>query len=46
MLVLNIVVWGIGPHAIRNILPAIKGNEHLNLYGILTRDIRVLSQIA
>jgi predicted dehydrogenase len=46
MLVSNIVVWGIGPHAIQNILPAIKGNENLNLYGILTRDIRVLSQIS
>ena len=46
MLVLNIVVWGIGPHAIKNILPAIKGNKNLNLYGILSRDISVVSRIA
>jgi predicted dehydrogenase len=46
MLALNIVVWGIGPHAIKNILPAIKGNEKLNLYGILSRDNSVVSQIA
>jgi predicted dehydrogenase len=46
MLVLNIVVWGIGPHAIKNILPAIKGNDKLNLYGILSRDNSVVSRIA
>ena len=46
MLVSNIVVWGIGPHAIQNILPAIKGNKNLNLYGILSRDISVVSRIA
>lgn len=46
MLAMNIVVWGIGPHAIKNILPAIKGNANLNLYGILSRDISVVSQIA
>jgi len=46
MLALNIVVWGIGPHAIKNILPAIKENENLKLYGILSRDISVVSQIA
>ena len=46
MVALNIVVWGIGEHAIKNILPAIKGNEHLNLYGILSRDFSVVSQIA
>ena len=46
MLALNIVVWGIGPHAIKNILPAIKGNENLNLYGILSRNTTVVSEIA
>lgn len=43
---LNIVVWGIGSHAIKNILPAIKENRHLCLYGILSRDITVVSKIA
>ena len=46
MLAFNIVVWGIGQHAIKNILPAIKGNENLNLYGILSRETTVVSQIA
>ena len=43
---LNIVVWGIGPHAIKNILPAIKDNKNLNLYGILSRNFSVVTQIA
>ncbi|NQV78069.1 MAG: Gfo/Idh/MocA family oxidoreductase [Lutibacter sp.] len=46
MIVLNVIVWGLGPHAINNILPAINENENLNLYGILSRDISVVSQIA
>ena len=46
MHVLNIVVWGIGAHAIKNILPAIKENENLNLYGILSRNTTVVSEIA
>lgn len=46
MLALNIVVWGIGAHAIKNILPAIKGNKNLNLYGILSRNTTIVSEIA
>lgn len=38
----NITVWGVGPHAEKNIIPAIKKNKKLNLYGICTRDKKIL----
>jgi dTDP-3,4-didehydro-2,6-dideoxy-alpha-D-glucose 3-reductase len=43
MSTLNIAVWTIGKHARRNILPAINNSESVNLIGILTRNIDVLS---
>ena len=43
---LNIVVWGMGPHAIKNILPVFKNKSNLNLYGILSRDSMLVSQLS
>lgn len=39
---LNIVVWGLGRHALNRILPAIQQCESLNLYGVCTRNTEVL----
>ena len=44
--ILNIVVWGIGKHAERNLLPAIKCSEKFKLYGIVTRKKDKLNQIS
>lgn len=41
---LNIAVWGLGKHALNRILPAIEDCEHLNLYGVYTRNQAVLSK--
>ena len=38
----NIVIWGLGGHAIKNIIPAIVSSNYLNLYGIYTRNHEVL----
>jgi predicted dehydrogenase len=40
---LNIAVWTVGEHARRNILPAINKSESVNLFGMFTRNIDVLS---
>lgn len=42
----NIVVWGLGNHAINNILPVFKNIPNLNLYGILSRNIALVSKLA
>ena len=34
----RLVVWGIGKHATKNIIPAIKSQENIELYGIFTRN--------
>ena len=33
---MKIAVWGVGPHAIKNILPAIWETDGLELSGVLT----------
>jgi len=43
MSTLNIAVWTVGEHAIRNILPAISKSKSVNLVGMFTRNIDVLS---
>jgi len=43
---LNIVLWGVGNHAKKNLLPAINSSKKYNLYGILTRDKETLDQIS
>ena len=40
---LNIAVWTVGDHARRNILPAINKSKSVNLVGIFTRNIDVLT---
>lgn len=44
MRALNVVVWGLGPHAIRNILPALKISRGINLYGVCSRNAEVVSR--
>ena len=39
MKVLNVAVWGLGPHAIKNILPALEDCEGANLYGVCSRSV-------
>lgn len=43
---LNVVVWGLGSHAIRNILPALKISRGINLYGVCSRNAEVVSRCA
>ena len=38
---MKIAVWGVGPHAIKNILPAIWETDGLELSGVLTRNSKV-----
>ena len=40
---LNIAVWTVGEHARRNMLPAINKSPCVNLVGIFTRNLKVLS---
>ena len=42
----NVVVWGLGPHAIRNILPAIRGCAGMKLYGVCSRNPEIVSKYA
>ena len=41
---INIVLWGIGQHSINKILPAINNCKLLNLYGLFTRNKKVLKK--
>lgn len=34
----NVAVWGLGPHAVKNILPALKLCPGINLYGVCSRE--------
>jgi dTDP-3,4-didehydro-2,6-dideoxy-alpha-D-glucose 3-reductase len=43
MSALNIAVWTVGEHARRNMLPAISMSESVNLVGMFTRNIDVLT---
>lgn len=40
----NVAVWGIGPHAARNILPALTRCAGIKLYGICSRDADIVSK--
>ena len=42
----RLVVWGLGPHAIKNILPAINALDTLSLYGICSRTELVVTDCA
>ena len=41
---INIVLWGIGQHSINKILPAINNCKLLNLYGLFSRNKKVLNK--
>ena len=44
MNVINVVVWGLGPHAIKNILPALTMCPGVCLYGICSRNADIVSR--
>lgn len=35
---LNVAVWGLGPHAFKNVLPAIAASDAANLVGVYSRE--------
>ena len=35
---MKVAVWGLGKHAIKNILPALKKSPNLELYGVFSRN--------
>jgi len=39
---INIAVWSVGQHAIRNILPVLARSSYINLYGVYTRNREVM----
>ena len=41
---MKIAVWGLGNHAINKILPALRKNEHLDLYGVYSRNNDVVDR--
>ena len=41
---INLVLWGLGRHSITKLIPAIKKSKKINLYGLFTRDKKVLRQ--
>ena len=41
---MNVVVWGLGRHSIKNILPSIKETKVLNLYGLVSRNKEALKK--
>jgi predicted dehydrogenase len=45
MSALNVAVWGIGPHAERNILPALAASPGIRLHGICSRNPEVTARV-
>ncbi len=41
---INLVLWGLGRHSISKLLPAIKKSKKINLYGLFTRNKKILTQ--
>jgi predicted dehydrogenase len=44
--VANVAVWGLGPHAIKNILPSLNSCPELRLYGVCSRNSATVSRVA
>lgn len=42
---LNVAVWGLGAHAIKNILPALRDAAGIRLYGVCSRTADVVSSV-
>ncbi len=40
---LNVVVWGLGPHAIKNILPALDAARGVRLFGVFSRNAQIVA---
>ena len=38
----NLVLWGLGRHSVNKILPSIKKTKNINLYGLFSRNRKVL----
>jgi predicted dehydrogenase len=43
MTTIRVAVWGLGHHAVSNILPAVAGTDGLALYGVCSRNATVVS---
>lgn len=43
---IRVAVWGLGRHAINNILPAVAATDGLELYGVCSRNAAVVSEHA
>jgi NDP-hexose-3-ketoreductase len=46
MKILNVAVWGLGPHAIRRIIPALKKIEKISVYGVCSRSQKSVDMIS
>ena len=42
---MNLVVWGLGKHAINKVLPAIDKSRNFSLYGVCSRDVNTVKTI-
>ena len=42
---LQVAIWGLGAHAVRNILPAIQMCPGVTLYGVCSRNFEVVSRV-
>ena len=42
---MNLVIWGLGKHAINKVLPAVHNSDKFSLYGVCTRDIEKLEEV-
>jgi predicted dehydrogenase len=40
----RLVVWGLGGHAVKNILPALFKMTNISLYGVCSRDTKIVEQ--
>ena len=43
---MRVAVWGLGQHAINNIIPALQASSHFTLYGVCSRNISNLEKIS
>lgn len=43
---LNVLVWGLGRHALNRIIPSIISSPELNLVGVLSRDVATVEKCA
>ena len=46
MRALGVAIWGLGPHALRNLLPAVRETSGLALRGVCSRDAEVVARAA